>query len=162
MLHVNQHGSSIEGMGVIWICACIYKDGFITPSMMKKFMPGSSTPHVYHCSFLFHTHFTIMLLLLLSILALAIVPFHPSEATFGEPKAGMILHAGDSKTRSGLLSSDHSCVEYPSKFPAHTAQNVGNTHCGLWTDKNCTGSLYVVPAHYAINMPGDAYGSVIC
>ncbi|CDH53372.1 predicted protein [Lichtheimia corymbifera JMRC:FSU:9682] len=103
-----------------------------------------------------------MLLLLLSTLALAIVPFHPSEATFGEPKAGMILHAGDSKTRSGLLSSDHSCVEYPSKFPAHTAQNVGNTHCGLWTDKNCTGSLYVVPAHYAINMPGDAYGSVIC
>lgn len=134
-----------------WVCYPFHDDNLCqghSPPLLSLFL-----------SFL---SFAIMLLLLLSILALAIVPFHPSEATFGQPKAGMILHADDSKTRSGLLSSDHSCVEYPSKFPAHTAQNVGNTHCGLWTDKNCTGSLYVVPAHYAINMPGDAYGSVIC
>lgn len=146
---------------------CVYIQGWVyypfhDEEIYARVIPPPRSP-LFLSLYLSHSSlFTIMLLLLLSTLALAIVPFHPSEATFGEPKAGMILHAGDSKTRSGLLSSDHSCVEYPSKFPAHTAQNVGNTHCGLWTDKNCTGSLYVVPAHYAINMPGDAYGSVIC
>ncbi|KAI9256568.1 hypothetical protein BDA99DRAFT_539631 [Phascolomyces articulosus] len=98
----------------------------------------------------------------LPLLLLLITTVYGTFALYGQPPAGVILHADDSKTRSGLLSRDHRCTQFPNKFPANTAQNVGATHCGLWTNDDCTGTLYVVPAHYKINMPNARFGSIIC
>ncbi|KAI8146309.1 hypothetical protein BJV82DRAFT_412553 [Fennellomyces sp. T-0311] len=99
---------------------------------------------------------------LLPLLLLLITTVYGALAKFGQPTAGVILRADDNKTRSGLLSRNHRCTAFPQQFPASKAQNVGATHCGLWTNNDCTGSLYVVPAHYAIDMPGSSFGSIIC
>ncbi|KAI9492281.1 hypothetical protein BDB00DRAFT_873549 [Zychaea mexicana] len=99
---------------------------------------------------------------LLPLLLLLLTTVIGAFAKWGQPSAGVILRGDDSKTRSGLLSRDHRCTQFPNEFPAHTAQNVGATHCGLWTNEDCTGTLYVVPAHYAINMPNAQFSSIIC
>ncbi|KAI7854470.1 hypothetical protein BDC45DRAFT_508461 [Circinella umbellata] len=99
--------------------------------------------------------------LLLPLFLLLITTVYGTLAKY-KPPAGVVLHADDSKTRSGLLSRDHRCTEFPSQFPAHSAQNMGATHCSLWSNNDCTGSLYVVPAHYQINMPNRQYKSIIC
>lgn len=84
------------------------------------------------------------------------------SATLGSTETGVVLHSDDEKTRSGVLSQDHRCAEFPSQFPGKKAQNVGRTHCGLWTNEDCSGTLHVVPAHYTIDLPEKGFKSVIC
>ncbi|KAL1932280.1 hypothetical protein VTP01DRAFT_9336 [Rhizomucor pusillus] len=101
------------------------------------------------------------MLLLLALLCSLILTTTVS-ALFGQPHAGVILRDQDEKFRSGRLSGDHRCTAYPKQFPAAKVQNVGETHCGLWTGEDCTGSVYIVPAHYSIKLPQEQFGSVIC
>ncbi|CAO3623164.1 unnamed protein product [Cunninghamella blakesleeana] len=81
----------------------------------------------------------------------------------GDPNAGLILFAQNGNTRSGVLSADHRCQNYPDQFPVSSIANKGNVHCSLWTEEDCQGRLYIVPAHYSINKPlGVSFKSVIC
>ncbi|KAL9551895.1 hypothetical protein PS6_004775 [Mucor atramentarius] len=62
---------------------------------------------------------------------------------------GLVLYTSDQRTRSGVLSSDHRCTNFPSQFKAAHVKNNG-------------GTLYVVPAHYTMRMPREDFKSVIC
>ncbi|KAI8637792.1 hypothetical protein BD408DRAFT_436656 [Parasitella parasitica] len=75
---------------------------------------------------------------------------------------GLILYTSDQQTRSGVLSSDHRCANFPSQFKAAHVKNSGGSHCAMWTDEGCKGTLYVVPAHYTMRMPRADFKSVIC
>lgn len=75
---------------------------------------------------------------------------------------GLILYTSDQNTRSGVLSSDHRCADFPKQFKAAHVKNTGSSHCALWTDVDCKGTLYVVPAHYMMRIPSDEFESVIC
>jgi hypothetical protein len=75
---------------------------------------------------------------------------------------GIILLTSDQQTRSGVLSSNHRCADFPQQFKAAYVKNSGSSHCALWTAVNCTGTLYVVPAHYTMRVPRDQFVSVIC
>lgn len=75
---------------------------------------------------------------------------------------GIILYTSDQNTRSGVLSSSHKCTNFPREFKAAHVQNTGSSHCSMWTDANCKGTLYVVPAHYKMRIPRDEFQSVIC
>ncbi|CAO3612667.1 unnamed protein product [Cunninghamella echinulata] len=80
----------------------------------------------------------------------------------GDPNVGLILYAQNGNTRSGVLSADHRCQNYPDQFPVSSIENKGYVHCSLWTEENCQGRLYVVPAHYSIGKPlGVSFKSVI-
>ncbi|KAG2190291.1 hypothetical protein INT46_004551 [Mucor plumbeus] len=76
--------------------------------------------------------------------------------------AGLVLYTSDQKTRSGVLSSDHRCTNFPSQFKAAHVKNNGASHCAMWTDADCKGTLYVVPAHYTMRIPREDFKSVIC
>lgn len=82
-------------------------------------------------------------------------------AMFGRGE-GLVLYSSDERTRSGVLSSNHKCSNFPKEFRAARVKNTGSSHCAMWTDKNCKGTLYVVPAHYSMNIPNDNFESVIC
>ncbi|KAI8097008.1 uncharacterized protein BX664DRAFT_311896 [Halteromyces radiatus] len=85
------------------------------------------------------------------------------EGYNGDPYRGLILLAENKDIRSGVLSADHRCQEYPDKFPASRITNRGKVHCTLWTEDQCQGSLYVIPAHYEMPNPEDiSFKSVIC
>ena len=88
------------------------------------------------------------------------LPFNIS-AMYGTGN-GIILLTSDQQTRSGVLSSTHTCAEFPSQFKAAHVKNTGSTHCALWTEADCKGTLYVVPAHYQMRIPQDQFQSVIC
>ncbi|CEP15182.1 hypothetical protein [Parasitella parasitica] len=75
---------------------------------------------------------------------------------------GLILYTSDQQTRSGVLSSDHRCTNFPNQFKAAHVKNSGGSHCAMWTDEDCKGTLYVVPAHYTMRMPRAVFKSVIC
>lgn len=75
---------------------------------------------------------------------------------------GLVLLSSDEKTRSGVLSSDHRCANFPQQFNAENVKNTGSSHCALWTNADCKGTLYVVPAHYTMKVPDDKFESVIC
>jgi hypothetical protein len=75
---------------------------------------------------------------------------------------GIVLLTSDQKTQSGVLSSTHKCSNFPKEFKAAHVKNTGSSHCALWTDANCQGTLYVVPAHYTMKIPRDEFESVIC
>jgi hypothetical protein len=75
---------------------------------------------------------------------------------------GLILFTSDETTRSGVLSSDHKCTDFPKEFKASLVQNTGSSHCAMWTDTSCKGTLYVVPAHYKMRLPREQFQSVIC
>jgi hypothetical protein len=99
------------------------------------------------------TLFTFLLLLL----TLPITIF----AMYGDG-TGIILLTSDQQTRSGVLSSDHRCANFPKQFKAAHVKNTGSSHCAMWTDVDCKGTLYVVPAHYVMRIPRDDFESVIC
>ncbi|RCI05683.1 hypothetical protein CU098_008039 [Rhizopus stolonifer] len=82
-------------------------------------------------------------------------------AIFGSGE-GIVLLTSDKQTRSGVLSADHRCTEYPQEFQAEYVQNTGSSHCAMWTDQDCKGNLFVVPAHYTMRKPAGKVISVIC
>ncbi|KAI9468483.1 MAG: hypothetical protein EXX96DRAFT_590780 [Benjaminiella poitrasii] len=94
------------------------------------------------------------------ILLLVILPV--SVLTMYGTGYGIVLYSMDEKTRSGILSSDHRCSNFPKQFKAAYVKNTGGSHCALWTNTNCQGTLYVVPAHYKIRLPREKFESVIC
>ncbi|GAA5806527.1 hypothetical protein EDC94DRAFT_590826 [Helicostylum pulchrum] len=75
---------------------------------------------------------------------------------------GLILLTSDQNTRSGVLSADHRCTNFPQKFKAALVKNTGSSHCALWSDADCKGTLHVVPAHYTMKIPREHVESVIC
>ncbi|KAI8362592.1 hypothetical protein BD560DRAFT_437123 [Blakeslea trispora] len=75
---------------------------------------------------------------------------------------GLILYTSDKGSRSGVLSGNHRCAEFPTSFKASYVQNTGSSHCAMWTDDGCKGNLYVVPAHYTMRVPSEKFKSVIC
>ncbi|KAI8372982.1 uncharacterized protein BYT42DRAFT_547995 [Radiomyces spectabilis] len=89
----------------------------------------------------------------------ALTPY--ASAIFGSGE-GIVLYSDNRKTQSGILSSDHRCTGFPDQFPASYVKNTGKTHCAMWTGKDCAGSVYIVPAHYGIDIPRDQFQSVIC
>ncbi|KAI8070908.1 hypothetical protein BC940DRAFT_294734 [Gongronella butleri] len=97
------------------------------------------------------------LLLLVSMWSLLIAAYN------GDASTGVILYANDTNVRSGVLSADHRCQVFPTQFPTHEITNPGTSHCLLWTEDNCQGKLFIVPARYAIEPPkGFTFRSVIC
>jgi hypothetical protein len=96
-------------------------------------------------------------ILLFVLLALPMVIF----AMYGTGD-GLILFTSDERTRSGVLSSNHKCTDFPKEFKAAYVQNTGSSHCAMWTDASCQGTLYVVPAHYKMRVPREQFQSVIC
>ncbi|KAI8970250.1 hypothetical protein BDF20DRAFT_890123 [Mycotypha africana] len=97
---------------------------------------------------------------LVSFLFFLLLPTY-SWALFGIG-GGLILMNEDKRAKSNLLSSDRRCTEFPSHFIAAHVQNTGSSHCALWTDANCKGRLYVVPAHYTMRLPAENFKSLIC
>ncbi|KAI9269951.1 hypothetical protein BY458DRAFT_555895 [Sporodiniella umbellata] len=55
-----------------------------------------------------------------------------------------------------LYSSDNA------SFNAVRVRNEESSHCAMWTQPECQGTLYVVPAHYEMEMPKERFASVIC
>jgi hypothetical protein len=82
-------------------------------------------------------------------------------AMFGRGE-GLVLLSSDESIRSGVLSSNHKCSNFPKQFKAARVKNTGSSHCAMWTDTDCKGTLHVVPAHYSMNIPNDNFESVIC
>ncbi|ORZ05073.1 hypothetical protein BCR42DRAFT_182762 [Absidia repens] len=81
----------------------------------------------------------------------------------GDSLSGLILLADNKDIRSGVLSADHRCQDYPKNFPVSRITNRGTVHCTLWTESQCQGSQYIVPAHYELASPKDiSFKSVIC
>ncbi|SAL96310.1 hypothetical protein [Absidia glauca] len=81
----------------------------------------------------------------------------------GDTHTGLILLSENRAIRSGVLSADHLCQEYPEKFPARRIANRGTVHCTIWTEPKCQGSLFIIPAHYEVDSPsGISFKSVIC
>lgn len=97
----------------------------------------------------------IAVLLLLLTLPMNII------AIFGTGN-GLQLLSSDEKIRSGVLSANHRCTNFPKQFKAALVKNTGSSHCALWTGENCQGTLHVVPAHYTMRIPADHFESVIC
>ncbi|ORZ15118.1 hypothetical protein BCR42DRAFT_416446 [Absidia repens] len=100
----------------------------------------------------------------ISLLLFLTMAFLPLITCYnGDPHSGIILSAAEKGIRSGVLSADHRCQDYPEKFPVSRINNPGTVHCTLWTEKQCQGSLFIVPAHYDMASPqGVTFKSVIC
>lgn len=96
----------------------------------------------------------------ISLLLFALLPI-TVFGLFGSG-GGIILYGSDQNTRSGVLGANHKCTEFPKSFKAAHVQNSGSSHCAMWTQPDCKGKLYVVPAHYKITMPSEQFESVIC
>lgn len=98
------------------------------------------------------------------ILALMISLLFPMMLCYnGDTHTGLILLSENRDIRSGVLSADHLCQDYPEKFPARRLANRGTVHCTLWTERKCQGSLFIIPAHYEVDSPrGISFKSVIC
>lgn len=83
-------------------------------------------------------------------------------ALFGSNE-GLTLYSADGKSQTGSLGAYHKCSSISKDVKASEARNGGSSHCAVWTEPNCKGSMYVVPAHYKIKLPDNkSFGSVIC
>ncbi|OAD73776.1 hypothetical protein PHYBLDRAFT_168211 [Phycomyces blakesleeanus NRRL 1555(-)] len=108
-----------------------------------------------------HTTTTMHLSDIFIFFVVTLTLFSPVLAALGDPDAGLILHGDDSKS-SGVLGADHKCTTFSNTFTTKKVENKGSTHCALWTERNCQGSLYIVPAHYTIDMPSANIESIVC
>lgn len=97
------------------------------------------------------------------ILSIIFVSISTVTCYNGDPNSGLVLLSEKKGERSGVLSADHRCQDYPKNFPVSRISNHGTVHCTLWTENKCQGSLYIVPAHYEMASPqGITFKSVIC